>query len=876
MFRKLAEAFQNEDPQSKYINQQNQYFNTLPNMIPSATSGLKGFDVAIQSVDTLGTGYQQPVAKYPNNIFKSDSNTNLNAAAQQCAASSIDELIAIKNPNASIGCGWMYTPPNQGSPYPVVSQGTLGTEEGPIPNLASSNYKKWFFDLQLAKKQLLLDKCKALKACGDVDSDVFNGSCGYCTDTNQGVPIDSVGQPLYSGDPLGSCNSQSIVISSVNCPVPASASASASGTGPQPIIDKTCVPVNGRLSADCLYSKLLSAGCSDNGTLAMALASPSSPSNYIQSIANGTSVKIYNRVANPPLKLDVFNQGATTVDIVLQEARRLAGNASQPANTAIGAAARDLCLQSGAINNYDFCGDLADTTIPPFDVGCLQQLFRKMGGQPSGKAYPSQSNIQIYNNMTNLGAIKQFINQLIADMKNSDYNTQRAAMIQLLGISPERLIKRAPYTQGVEVIWGIAKPGVPNQIMGILKRTIETNIVQFSGGGVIPQLASTYPGFTQYCTMIQIFDVRASTDFSTKFQVTVDDGFWIAVNQPNNIDKSDVNSADQVGLFSNLQIQGPSTYFSNNCSNYYAATPNITKMFYTDAGGGGHTFQIGFNACSGQLQLTPPYYSLTLEQQAPFINFEVNKTGDNFEDTRNPGVLSQLTTLASLDYHNRTDERNFVPGNKGFIRLTNNRSSINIMNIAYQAWSTFTLAFRLQSMPIKDAIVSFWVNTYFMILYLQPVNGNTSQLYISTNITQDGSTQIIQTGITCNLNSWNLLEVAQTSTGFDVYCDTFDYIKQNNNYRSSNYSRVTSSKPIITNDNYGLYVTNKYSCNVCMGGSLAGSQYSNGVFQFDIAWAHFFDWYIGSSAVMKEVNSSWQFTDFPDTLNTYSMSVNSI
>ena len=102
MFRRLAEAFQDSDgSHSQYINSQNNYFNTLPNIVLSGTSGLKGFDTAIQSVDTLGKGYQQPAVKNPNDIFMQDSSPNLSNLAQQCSASSVDELLAIKNPNAA-------------------------------------------------------------------------------------------------------------------------------------------------------------------------------------------------------------------------------------------------------------------------------------------------------------------------------------------------------------------------------------------------------------------------------------------------------------------------------------------------------------------------------------------------------------------------------------------------------------------------------------------------------------------------------------------------------------------------------------------------------------------------------------------------------
>lgn len=878
MFRRLAEAFQDSGgsgSHSQYINNQNSYFNALPNMILSPTSGLKGFNVAIQSVDSQGKSYEQSVVKNPNNIFIQDSSPNLNNMAKQCASSSIDQLLSIKNPNAAIGCGWLYTPPNKGSPYPVLSQGFIGDSDGPLQNFNPPDYKKYYFDLQLAKKQMLLDKCKALKACGDVDSEVFNGTCGYCTDTNQGVPIDTVGQPLYGGDPIGACSPQSIITSGQNCPPPPG-----SGPGPQPVIDKTCDPVNGRLSSACLYNQVLAAGCSDSGTLATALANPSNPSDYIGSITSGNAVKIYNRVANPPLNLDIFSKGATTVDVVLKEVRQLAGNTTQPTNSAIGAAARDLCLQSGAISQYDFCNDLPDSTSSPFDMTCLQQLFRKMGGQPTGTAYPSDGSqpwttntMPTYNSMGTLGAVKQYLNTLVSNMKSSDYNTQRNAMMQFLGIAPEKLIQRAPYQQGVEVIWLQAMPGRSNGVIGVLKRTIETDIVQFGGStsfSPIPQLASTYPGFTQNAAMIQMFDVRAPQDFTTNFNITIDDAFYMAANQPANVATLAFSSGglNQQNLFSNMGIQGATTYGSAQCFNYYAATPNITKIFYTDSGGGAHTLQLSVNPCSGAVSFTPPYYSLTLEQRAPFLNFEVLQDGATFDDTRNPGLLTNLITNTSTEYHNRPEERNSVPGNKGFLRFTNNSSYFNLTNIAYQAWGTCTFAFRLQSMPVKDSIFSFWVYNKFCVFYLVPINGSTAQMRVQTSMTNNNAVYDGALNFNLQIGNWYFMEVAQNGTGFDVYCDSVDNIVKNGNY-TTQYSKITNSGPITTTINNGLYLANQYSCNVAIGGKASGFNYYSSTFQFDVAWIHFFDYYIGAADVVKECKAAWQFTQFPDSVNTY-------
>lgn len=872
MFRRLAEAFQDDDgSHSQYMKGQNTYFNTLPNIILSGTSGLKGFDTAIQSLDSMGQNYQPPAVKNPNDIFMRDSSPDLNAMAKQCSASSLDQLIAIKNPNAAIGCGWLYTPPNKGSPYPVVSQGFIGNSDGPLQTFSPPDYKKYFFDLQLAKKQMLLDKCKALKACTDVDSEVFNGTCGYCTDTNQGVPIDTVGQSLYGNDPIGACSPQSIVTSGQNCPPPPG-----SGPGPQPIIDKTCEPVNGRLSSACLYNQVLAGGCNDRGSLAIALSGSPSPSDYIASIRDGDAVKIYNRVANPPLKLDIFTQGATTVDQVLTEVRQLAGNTKLPSNTGTGAAARDLCLQKGAINSYNFCLDLPDTTTSPFDVGCLQQIFRKLGGQPTGTAYPQSGNINTYNSMGNLGAVKQYLNSLIQNMSSSDYNTQRNAMLQFLGIQPEKLIQRVPYQQGVEVIWLLAHPGQSNSIWGILKRTIETDIVQFDPSRAtspIAQLASTYPGFTQQSAMIQMFDVRAPNNFATNFQITIDDAFFMAANQPADIAKLAFSSSglNQLNLFSNMGIQGPTAYGTAQCFNYYGATPNITKIYYSDSGGGGHTLQLTVNPCSGNPSFLPPYYSLTCESGAPFLNFEVLADG-SFDDTRNAGLYASLISQGGLEVHNRPEERNNVPGNKGFVRLTNNSSSFNITNLAYQAWGTITFAFRLQSMPVKEGIFGFKAPKGYVSLYLIPINGNQAQLRLQTNLWSnvygfangDGATPV-----NLQIGTWYFLEVAQNGQGFDMYCDSIDNIIQNGKYTTQYFQITNNGQSITTNNNYGLYAQNIQDCGIGIGGPASGFSNYTSSFQFDVAWMHVYDYYIGANEILKDCKAAWQFTQFPDSVNSY-------
>lgn len=875
MFRRLAETFEAAPPSSgnTYIDSINflmKHNETIPNMIPSGISGLPGFDKAIQSVDTNGQTIQDYAVKHPNDIFTTGKSTDLMNMATQCAASSLDDLIASKNPNDSIGCGWMYTPPNSNSPYPVVAKGMVGDINGPLPGMDVTAHKQWFFDLQMAKKQMLMDKCKALKACTDVDQEVFQGSCGYCTDMNQGVPIDSVGKPLYPNDPMGSCSPASIVQNSKKCPPPPD--------GPQPVRDKTCDPVNGRLSSACLYNTVLSAGCSDNGTLAIALNGSPNPSDYIGSIRDNDAVAVYQRTANPPLNLDLFSQGKTTVNYALNEIRTLAANATGPTSSALGASARDLCLRRGAIKGYDLCSNLPDGTQSPFEMSCLQQIFRKMGGQPKGSAYPSISNMSKYNAMGTLGAVKQYWNQLIGAMKQSDqfvdYATQRDAMIQILGISPETAIIRAPYTQGVEVFWFVPIPGHPQRVIGFLKRTIERDIVQLQAGpSHVPQI-----GGGAYGCCVQMMDIRARNDGSAKFAVTVDDGFWIAVNQPADIDKRAMAqySADQPGLFENLGLQSPTMYQSKSCSEFKAATPNIVKLFFEDAGGGGNAFQITPQMCAGANVFDPKNYSLTCDARAPFLTYEVGAKTGVWEELRNPGLFGQFLGVGNPEYHLRTDERVGVPGKKAFMRMNGSNSYLNMPNIAFQSWKSMSFAVRFQSMPVKETLCHIFpgaANSDSFAIIAKPINGSTANITIEHNWV--GGSETVPTPYQLNVGTWYMFYVNNNKTSFDLFCNSIDGFIGSGGSASS-ATTYAASRGALWNVNATWNPAPGQPgqpCNILFGGGLFqgswGGVYGTSSFQYDLAWVHFFDKTLTKEDVVRECKANWVYTQFPESYNAY-------
>ena len=871
MFRRLAEAFQGS-PHVDFIEKEQTYFASLPNIIPSATSGLPGFDVAIQSTDGGSKDYLKPPVKAPNQIFRNPVDASLADLAAQCEVATLDNLISSQTPGVSPACGWLYTPPNQGSPYPILSRGMIGNNKGPLPGFDAPSYRKWFFDLQMAKKTILMDKCKALKDCNNVDDDPYAGSCGFCTDTNQGIPLDRNGNPLYPNDPRGNCSPNGLVQRVAKCPPPPPPDA-----GPQPVVDRTCDPVDGRLSAACLYRQVTSAGCSNNGTLAIALNGNPPTTDYMYSIRDSDAVKMYNRTLNPPLNMDLLSQGKGTVAAVLNEVRNLASYVHLPPNTAAGSSARDLCLQRGAISGYDQCIELSDGSPAPFDRGCLQRLFLKMGGQPNGSMYPSDQNVNVYNSKGTWGGVKQYLQSLINDMKGNgdgflDYNVQRNAMIKVLGIVPEMQIQRAPYTQGVEIFWFIAVPGDQYNVRGFLKREIRKDFFQYNGWS-----ANRKPDQGMYGACIQLTDIRAKTDYSVKWHIMVDDGFSVMVNQPVGQDWQIFNPSerahDSPGWFTNQGLQGPTWYQSNNCTQYKAATPNITRLYYQDAGGGYSAFILDIQTCAGTQDFTYPSCSLTCERNAPFLNY-ANHWGTGMYELRNPNVFAKFLGLINVESHNRTDELQSVPGKKPFVRLNSLNSRIDMYNICFQSWKAVTIAFRFQSMPVKDTVIKFSMGQgKYISLVATPVNGSTATLSLEHNISGPSPSQVVPYGSNFAINKWYLFTSNNNTASFDIMIYDLDAVISSQGTMGGMGKRTIGG-------GYPLYSTNGSwapapgqpgeHCTIMLGTQgFSGrgdwpAAYSSRTFNYDIAWIHFFDHGVSNSDVYRDCLNDWIYTQYPN------------
>lgn len=884
MFARLQEAFadKQDGTQATFSNTQDVYFKSLPHIIPSSTSGLPLHD-AVQTLDPIGQDYQTSVVPYPNDIFMVTPSEEHTAHAKRCAGSTIDQLLAIKNSSAmnGYGCGWMYTPPTNGSSSPVLSQGFYGNASGPFPNMKHPEYKKWFFNLEQAKRQILIDKCNAMTSCKDLAKDEFSSNCAWCEDRNQGIPVDMNGRLLYQSDPMGNCSTESLYTSASKCP----ASTAARDIGN---FDQDCELINGQLPVACLRKKIRAAGCGDGGALSLALAS-ATPSNYIENLPDSDAIKIYNRNVSPPFNTELFKQGRTTVDAVMQEVRTLAGNMERSPNSAIGAASRDLCIQRGALQKYDICSEYSDSTSPPFLLDCVQKVFLRMGGHGKGTKYPTESNLSFYNATGSIGEVRQYIQTIIDRTKSTDYVTQRDAMIELFGITPDNLIKRIPYTQGVEVFWFVPTPGVPikkGQIMpigGFLKRTIESKIVNLEVG---PSRVSQLSGAGFGC-MVQLTDVRTPENFKTTFQVTVDDGFFISVNQPADIDKKtfDRVNADEPGLFQSIGLQGPTTYTSQQPCNFYSTSPNIMKIYFEDAGGGWNAMKMRPVNGTAQQMLTPAHFSLTCEKNAPFLTFEVNRYGD-FEELRNPGMFSQFCRFINLTPFNRTDDRSKVPGKKGFVRLNSASSCLSLRNIAFQSWEAMTVAVRFTTMPVKATFFSMasgqpGSGPYCCMIATPAGNGRIKMNFEYRNPSLGGNKQLSVPEWGFSLDVWYLFTIANVKEGLYFLAQELDEVARTGNlgapkfvdlgYGSGPWGGGSSFfKPNATwNPAPGQP---REACDVAFGTSLYqgwSSMYVDSRFNYDIAWVHYFDGKGNNNDIKKDAACEWVYTQFPKSLNSY-------
>jgi hypothetical protein len=867
MFRRLAACMtENVDGfaadigpginQANYLDSQSAFYGR--DIIPTTAPVSQSISQALGTVNPITRNIETPSVRFVN----VDSNPT-EKEERTCQVSTIDQLLTTQDPSSRLRCGWVYSSPSAGQPTPRLSQGALGTINGPTRPPNNGVYEKWFWNLEDAKKQILIDRCKALKDCKDVGSPRFAG-CGFCPTLGQGIPVDSTGRPLYPDSQLTSCG-KPVITRGGECP-----------TAPPPVTGGTtdlCVPIGGRMPYGCLQSIITKNGCSPEGAMVVALSDSSrTGTDYVSELGKLQSMDIYNKVSEVPLNLDTFRQGTEAGLVAMAtEIKGLANTAtSKPSNSKLGAAARDLCVRKGAMSEFDFCSELVDTTPPPFSAECLAKEFLKAGGQLTGTKFPWPGKKEaIYDVLPNWKAVKDYIQGLVAKAKGvegfqdmysktrANYTQQAQALMELRGIVPEQLSNRAPLSQGVEVYW------FNNTTSVLLNNTIEGYFPTFVRARTpIPQTR----GLPDKAMFVALTDVRARQNSQLQFQISSDDGFNISLNRNIN----GVANVDEPGYFGKNFIQGTTTYVNNACWNLDITRPNVIHAYWNDVGGGEHTFnllaRLGCRSGPfGQLQ----GLALTRELGGPFLMFEgtsgiyAGGWGDlrmtdffNFDGWGNKS--------ASIQIFSDTDSKLRAPGKNGFIRIKPS-GYLALNNVSPAAWTTMTFVFRLNEKPTRNAL--FELGTYnpggwmrYLKIYMTNV-GSTAQIRYSHNINDRDNRDIIANGCVLESGKWYMGYVLQNggpsmSTQWTVGFIPLESAKNNGNSGEMKFVVSRPSGPINAIANPTGYIR----MGAADPGFVSGIGAPVNTVEYDIAWWHMFNRALGADDFKREAANDWLIT----------------
>lgn len=694
-----------------------------------------------------------------------------NKAAACRAAKSPEELAGITNYNDKVRCGWIYKAGPKGSPNPEISEGALGTTNGPLSFLQHTSGGQWFWNLMDAQQKIDKARCDCLTNCRDVGMSDFYGKCGFCKGQGRGVPVKPDGSVKYPQNNLLSCAPANLVREVGSCPPPPAPGSPAALAKAQDICS---MDANGQVSRNCVLNRLLAAGCSDKGSVAVALQSGAAPDNYARALESVPAFQKYQLFATTPLNSDVLRQGKGSGQVALAEFQRLAKDSKNAdETTTTGAAARDLCVKQGFFDNYDFCTELADASRAPFALECLQKEFRRQGGQPAGALYPLdtskgnplQAELDAVNadlkylrgiglgpesgnvtfddrfarqktlssqinagntfnywntNFNTWGEVKTAIAALMAKTKSDNLSTQSLALKQSLGIQRESpALMQIDPKNGFELFF-FPYPGHGNddKLTFLGRRVL--------GGEDFPQIPdwSTGPkfntGFNQMHFAI-VTNLRPKQDETNiSFQVSTDDGTALSVN-------TDIDpirkSVSEPNYFSRFFAQAPSLQTNNNiCTQLAANGPNYLTLRYYD-GGGASAFRLQFRNCtSGETKTIPSYmFTLTQEPAAPYASFEVMRRDDAlfFEELRLGRGLFAATT--SGNGNARVADGASLPGGLIPYKLAAGARWEIKSRIAFQSLRTITILWGMDSPPATVGNVFYW---------LDKASGNGLLLYV--------------------------------------------------------------------------------------------------------------------------------------------------
>jgi hypothetical protein len=344
------------------------------------------------------------------------------------------------NSKTPIRCGWRYKR-SPGGGLPVVSQGALGSINGPLnaKDDPLGGGVQWIWNLKRALARTISEYTQALPptAAGLAAAQQTFPNVAWCSQTNSFIVVDSAGNPAEGYR----CARGSVVRNPSQFPAdaPQTVASSMASANTQALVNCMTPGVNPSLSRDCLLQAVKTQGCSTEGTLYQAIESAKpSAANFSLFLQQQPSFQAYqSKQGANAMTEDLFRKERGTWDLATREIQKLQTASQSGSNPNVRVAAQDLCSEAGKYDVYDFCADLEESTpIDMVDMKCIQNFWQEQNGKPAGLLYPHRRPLKPeLGTIQTWGAYRNAVSTLKTKTNSSDPIEQRAAINNFLGVS---------------------------------------------------------------------------------------------------------------------------------------------------------------------------------------------------------------------------------------------------------------------------------------------------------------------------------------------------------------------------------------------------------------------------------------------------------
>ena len=782
------------------------------------------------------------------------------------------------DPFAETRCGWTYNPNFNGR---VRFEGHLGNNNNPITSLDTTyithSNTRWYWNLADAIIAFKRYKCQVtVSNCSNI-----NPECAWSQGLGYAIP--RLANNVYTPQ------ENNVITATTYCPATSNTSnIPITGTG---FISSNCSN-DYQISRNCLYDMLTYTKC-DTGALHHALETGSLVADH--GISAIPSFMRYNQVY--PANINLFNGNSNlsnggsnnTITNALQYFNQLSNVARSSSNDSIKFAARDLCISRATYENFDFCTEYVDETTKPASgwlINCVQDSFRRKGGQITGKHYPTASNMaSIWNNYTTWGNLKLYINQLSIDTSSTNIDVQADAYSKFYGIPTQQYtrqyVSRIP---GIEVFWfsimnsSTNSPGIIDTFLG---RRIQND------------LTLRTPNRTTNIQFISFFNVRSAVNNKKiKFSYTVQNGIKVLKNTwiDTFLTLAPLSGSNVLSAW--YPVTTPTSYSNasnipTDCWTLSSNNPNyFTVAWYSGTTAGSFSNNY-FETCdTTPVAISPDDFTMSQEPDAPMISYEVfpeptqnqldyysaDQTlsyffGDtrlwkvfpivNIGSTSPDGFINNNEHFGFSTRFSRTDNtytsRSYLYG----ALHTSSSGIVQTGRIMPSSWRTITMLFKTGSLTDIAAVNT----THYIFQYgklsigIKNIGTSTSPSYKC--VVDKGSSDNTLGTILSNTYYYLIVIVDPYATDGAIYgptlkvcCAPLAEVQANMAIPFGTGSTVIT----FNTDIESIWAQERYQASI-------GGKNSTGLTQtvvMDVGWLRFFDYVFTTDDVGNDVNNRWQ------------------